>query len=176
MRTTEVQLPASDLGALLERLEPELRAIVRQFGIPREDADDILQDTALAFLTRQSEIRSPRAWLATVFKKRCLLYWRSRRRRFIEAVDTALLEEVGEQENRQQQRDLRHDLNTALSQLSGKCRRILGMRYGLECTGPEIAARIGAKPATVRQATLRCLSALTRCLASDTSKAQEEVP
>lgn len=167
MHRTEPRLPATDLGAVLEQLAGELRALARRFHIPQEDADDILQDTAVAFLSRCGEIHSPRAWIISVFRKRCLLYWRSRRRQFIEAIDCALLEEITGTEGRQEARDLRRDLRRALSTLSGRCRRVLGLRYGLECSSPEIAERIGAKAATVRQVTLRCLSALSRCLVSN---------
>jgi len=57
---------------------------------------------------------------------------------------------------------LRRSLERLVSGMPQRCRRILGLRYGLDCTHPEIASRLGiAKASTVRQATLRCLSALT---------------
>ena len=48
-----------------------------------------------------------------------------------------------------------------------RCRSILRLRYGLDCAGDEIAQRLGYKANTVRQATLRCLSALSHRLLSN---------
>lgn len=62
------------------------------------------------------------------------------------------------------QRDLRRDLRGALAGLPARCRTLLGLRYGLDRTSPEIAERLGARAASVRKATRRCLSALSRSL------------
>ncbi len=155
-----------DLGTIFAEAEGELRAVLRRFHIPEEDAEDLLQDTAVAFLTRADSVSAPRPWLIAVLRRKCLLFWRSRRRRLIDAVDGSLLEQFAEEDGNSSRSDLRRDLSNALSHLPRRCRTILGMRYGLECSGPEIAERIGSRADAVRQATLRCLSALTRRLVS----------
>jgi RNA polymerase sigma factor (sigma-70 family) len=152
------------LTDLLEELEPDLHAIAARFRLPAGEFDEVYQDTALAFLSRRGPIRSPRQWILAVFRNRCLLYWRTRRRRFIEAVDASLLAELGGCHDPRPQRDLRHDLRGALAGLPARCRALLGLRYGLEQSSPQVAARQGARAAAVRQATRRCLSALSRCL------------
>jgi len=157
--------PSDDLGDLLEEIEPEFRALVRRFRIPEADADDLVQEALLTFLVKRASVVSPRPWLIAVLRNRCLLYWRRRRRGLIQAVDAALLEELGPGVAPAQQRsDLRHDLGSALAELTPRCRRILRLRYGLDYTGPEIASKLESRVDTIRQATLRCLSALSRCL------------
>lgn len=160
--------PESDeLTSLLDSVEPELQRILVRFRIPAQDSGDLLQDAILLFLEKRPRITSPGAWLLSVLRNRCLTYWRSRRRRLLEAIDTGLLEEMaGEAPDEIGRRDLAHDLSGALSHLPGRCRTVLRLRYGLECEGPEIAKTLGYKPDTVRQVTLRCLSALSRQLLS----------
>jgi RNA polymerase sigma factor (sigma-70 family) len=159
---------ADELTAVLERLEPELRRVLVRFRIPAQDAEDLIQDTLLVFLTKHDTIASPAPWLLATLRNRCLVYWRRRRRHLIEAIDAGLLEEVaGGRPGDQNRRDLARDLSGAVSRLPNRCRSILRLRYGLECAGPEIAEQLGYRPDTIRQATLRCLSALSRQLLSN---------
>lgn len=156
-----------ELTVLLDSVEPELQRLLVRFRIPAQDSGDLLQDAIVLFLEKRNRITSPGAWLLSVLKNRCLHYWRARRRRLLEAIDTGLLEEMaGEAPDEIGRRDLAHDLSGALSSLPGRCRTVLRLRYGLECEGPEIARSLGYKPGTVRQVTLRCLSALSRQLLS----------
>lgn len=156
-----------ELTALLDSVEPELKRILVRFRIPAQDSADLLQDAILLFLEKRPRITSPGAWLLSVLRNRCLTYWRARRRRLLEAIDTGLLEEMaGEAPDEIGRRNLARDLSGALSSLPGRCRTVLRLRYGLECEAPEIARSLGYKPDTVRQVTLRCLSALSRQLLS----------
>ena len=167
MRQTRHGTDPDPLTTTLERLEPEFRETLVGFHVPAQDAEDPLQDVLLVYLVKRDEIASPRPWLLATLRNRCLKYWRSRRRRLIEAVDESLLEELaGGARGGQETRDLRRDLSSALSHLPDRCRSILRLRYGLECGGDEIAERLGYKSNTVRQATLRCLSALSSRLLS----------
>ncbi len=175
MRQSVAGRQPDDLTTVLEHLEPELRRVLLRFRIPAQDAEDLIQDTLLVFLTKRASIESPAPWLLATLRNRCLVYWRSRRRRLIEAIDAGLLEVVaGGQQGNQDRRDLARDLSGAVSQLPNRCRSILRLRYGLECGAPEIAERLGYRPDTIRQATLRCLSALSKQLLS-TGYAKEAV-
>jgi RNA polymerase sigma factor (sigma-70 family) len=157
--------PPDIVESTLAEAEPELRALLWRFRVPPDDAQDLLQDTILAFLLRRERVLSPTPWLLTTLKNRCLQYWRKRRRSLLVAVDSALLDDLGPSRAPEQERsDLRRDLSGALDRLTPRCRQILRLRYGFEYTGPEIADRLGAKAPAIRQATLRCLSALSRRL------------
>ena len=152
-----------ELPELLESLWPDLRSIRCRYRIPDDESDDLLQDTALALIVRTEPVRDARTWLLATFRNRCRLYWRSRRRAFLRSVDAGLLEELAGGETPEQDRlTLRQSLTRALSTLPERCRSILGLRYVANCTHREVASRLGIpKQATVRQAALRCLSALS---------------
>lgn len=167
MRQPTVGPEDDEMTALLSRLEPEIRRLLVRFRVPAQDAEDLLQDTLLVFLTKRPSINAPGAWVLSALKNRCLVYWRSRRRKLLEAIDDTLLEQIaGPGPDAHVRTDLAHDLSGALSHLPNRCRSVLRLRYGLDCDSSEIASRLGYQPGTVRQVTLRCLSALSRQLLS----------
>lgn len=170
--TTSRRQTLAELPALLEDLRPDFRAIRARYRIPESEGDDLLQDTALALVARARALREPRRWLLATYRNRCRLYWRARRRNLLRAVDTGLLEELaGGGAAEQERRTLRRSLSQALASVPARCRSILGLRYGLDCTHREVASTLGIrKESTVRQATLRCLSALSTVLL-DSSRA-----
>lgn len=153
---------ADGLPELLERLEPEFGRIVARFQVPPQDAEDLVQDLLVLFLTKRAEIATPEAWLAGTLRLRCILYWRKRRRRLFESLDETLLDELtGPREPRQEREDLSRDLSRAIRRLPDRCRSLLRLRYGLDCDVPEIAERLGYSPTGIRKIASRCLSALT---------------
>lgn len=151
-----------DLPQLVERLAPEFARLFTYFRVPAQDAEDLLQDTLLLYLTKRPQIVTSDAWLVGTLRYRCLLYWRKRRRRLLEAVDEALLLELaGSTPARQENDDLARDLSGAIGRLPGRCRSLLRLRYGLGCDDPEVAQRLGYSPTGIRKIAHRCLSALT---------------
>ena len=53
----------ADLAGLLRRLSPALQATLRQFRIPPEDADDVVQQVLLQYVRKRSQIRAAEPWL-----------------------------------------------------------------------------------------------------------------
>jgi len=80
------------LNILLKNSRPRLERVLRNFEIPPEDAEDILQDAQLTLLYKWDKIRSPESWLIGTVKKKCIMYWRKRRGSLCDAVDTAILD------------------------------------------------------------------------------------
>src|SRR5436305_13296845 len=80
------------LNVLLKSSRPRLERVLRNFEIPPEDAEDILQDAQLTLLYKWDKIRSPESWLLGTVKKKCITYWRKRPGSLAEAVDTAILD------------------------------------------------------------------------------------
>lgn len=155
------------LARLLESIEAQTERIFVRFRIPVTDAEDILQDSLLAYLTRREVIVNPEAWLVGTLRNRCFLYWRARRRQLWEAIDSTLLEELaGDVPGEQEQHTVRRDLTTAIDKLPKRCRSILHLRYGLDCDSSEVAERLGYRPSSIRQITNRCIAALTVQLVS----------
>ncbi len=162
MATADHSDSSQELEQIVERLKPKARSIFARYRIPPADADDLLQETFVVFLHKQDSIHSPEAWLVGTLRKRCLVYWRSRRRRLYNAVDTAILESVAQAEGpAQEDADLSADLGCAIGTLSSKCRSLLQLRYGLGCTPLETAARMGYRRSSIYKVMERCLAALT---------------
>ncbi len=153
------------LEDLLEEIQPRLRSVLASFRIPYEDAEDLLQQTILTFLIKLDGIQDPPRWLLGTLRNRCLMYWRSHRRRLYESVDAALLDAIAEpDESVQEQRDLAHDLNGILHKLSPRCRSVLRLRYGLGCDPAETAREMGYRHSSIYKILERCLAGLTRSL------------
>ncbi|MEO8277204.1 MAG: RNA polymerase sigma factor [Thermoanaerobaculia bacterium] len=152
-----------EVPQLVERLAPEFARLFSFFRIPAQDAEDLLQDALVLFITKRPQIVTPDGWLIGTLRYRCLLYWRKRRRRLIEAVDETLLMELsGGSPPEQENDDLGRDLSGAIGQLPDRCRSLIRLRYGLGCDDPEVAQRLGYSPTGIRKIAFRCLSALTR--------------
>lgn len=151
-----------ELPALLEQLHGEFSRILNRFQIPPQDAEDLVQDLLVLYLTKKNEIASPAAWLAGTLRMRCLLFWRKRRRRLMQSIDEGLLQELPVPgELRQNRDDVSRDLSSAIRQLPRRCRSLLRLRYGLDCDMPEIAEKLGYSATSVRKIASRCLSALS---------------
>ena len=157
----------SSFEALLDRLQPKLRSVLARFRIPLEDAEDLLQQSYLAYLYKQDTVRDPEAWLVGTLRNRCLMYWRGRRRRLYEAVDTAILESLAEPRRPTQEvQDLCRDVEGLISQLPDRCRSVLDLRYRLGLEPSETADRLGYQSSSIYKITGRCLAALTRLMIS----------
>lgn len=150
---------------LLKRVQPTLKQILGRYQIPPEDAEDVLQDTLLTLLYKWETVHKPEAWLIGTLRRRCIMYWRTRRSRLYEAVDEAILELIAEAEKPSQENaTLRQDLERTLATLRPRCRTILRLRYGLGLKPNEIAERMGYRQSSVRKVANRCLAALVRQL------------
>ena len=158
----------SSFETLLERLQPKLRSVLARFRIPLEDAEDLLQQSYLAYMYKQDTVRDAEAWLVGTLRNRCLMYWRTRRRRLYEAVDTAILESVAEPRRpKQDVQDLCRDVEGLISQLPDRCRSVLNLRYRIGLEPNEAAERLGYQSSSIYKITDRCLAALTRLMISN---------
>lgn len=153
------------LPALMDDMGPVTRQILARYRIPPQDAEDLLQQTWLAYLVKHREVRESPAWICGTLRKLCLLYWRQRRRSLWQTVDSAILESLASPSPPEQERsDLRSDLDSVMSKLSGTCRSVLRLRYRLGCPPQETADRLGYSASSIYKITERCLAALSRRL------------
>lgn len=148
---------------MLVELRPQIASIFRRYQVPRDDHEDLLQDTLLTLVAQADRIQNPPAWLIGTLRNQCFLYWRRRRRNLCEAIDSALLADLApptapSQENK----TLRGDLNRTIGRLPDRCRAYFRLRYSLDCDNREVARQMGYQEANVRQVGLRCLSALAQ--------------
>lgn len=169
--SSNAELPAVNPGAweslnrIMPKVQPKLERILCYYQIPPQDAEDLIQDSVLTLLYKWEKIHSAEAWLLATLKRRCLMYWRSRRSRLTDAVDTAILELFAEPEApKQEQTELSHDLNRALQCLPSRCQNLLRLRYGLGYKPAEVADKLGYRASSIRKVASRCLAALNRQL------------
>jgi RNA polymerase sigma factor (sigma-70 family) len=149
--------------ALLIRLRPEMKRILKRHAVPHEDAEDLLQDTFFNLVFKWDRIRNPEAWLLATLRNRCISYRRKRGDDLFEAVDAKILDILaGPQAPPQEQAELRHDLEIALAQLPAREREILRLRYGLGCESSEIAEQLGFESEGMRRLTSQCIVQLSR--------------
>lgn len=150
---------------VLQAERSRLVAIVLGFGIPAQDAEDLVQQALLAYLLKASQVRNPTAWLAGAVRRECLQYLRSRQRKIYDAIDSTLLEVVADGEPPCQEKDqLLRDLGHAIGKTPSRCQRVLGLRYALGYENREIAGTLGYRVSSVRKVATRCLAALCRQL------------
>ncbi len=153
------------LEQFLERTRPRLKSLFARYRIPPDDTEDILQQSLLALIYQWQNIRDPEAWLFGTLRNRCLIYWRERRRKLYDSVDTAVLDWVAKPTMPEQDgADLARDLTTVIDRLPDRCRSLLKLRYRLGYEPPEIAQRMGYSPQSIGKVTTRCLAALLRQL------------
>jgi len=163
------------LDGLLAARRSRLVAIVLKFGIPAQDAEDLVQQAFLAFLMKSDRIRDPDAWLAGAVRRECLQYLRARQRRLYDAIDGALLEVIADPQPAKQDKDqMLRDLGTAIGRTPGRCQRLLGLRYGLGFENREIAHKLGYQESSVRKVATRCLAVLCRQLLFSPARKQGE--
>ena len=162
MKLGQRSLDEEGVEHLLLSFKPRARAITASFRIPPEDGEDLLQEALLTFLHKRDEIFCPEAWLAATLKRRCLMYWRSRRRNLLRQVDASILELLaGGEEGPQQSIDARCDLDRLLCEVPEKCRSLLVARYREGLTPSETAQSLGYRRSGIYKLIERCLSALT---------------
>ncbi len=146
---------------LLEELGPRARGVFARYGIPEQDRGDLVQDSLLVFLYKQSEVREPQAWLLGTLRKKCLSYWRRRRHKLYRGVDAAILESLATQAPAQESSDFMRDLGNAVARLPARCRAVLTLRYRQGYEPAETADRLGYKRSGIYKIIERCLASLT---------------
>jgi RNA polymerase sigma-70 factor (ECF subfamily) len=158
---------------LLERFRSQADRVRLRYRIQHEDAEDLLQQTLLAFVQKRPGIDCPEAWLVGAFRRECLMFLRRRQRRLYDAVDTTLLEAcIPSDAPSQEQTQLLRDVESAIEKTPRRCRSILRMRYRLGFATGEIAEELGYRATSVRKIASRCLAALTRHVVGGASVAR----
>jgi RNA polymerase sigma factor (sigma-70 family) len=135
-----------------------------RFGIPADDAEDLLQETALELLRQRVQVRRPAGFVFSVFHVRCCRYveiQRARGRVMDRAPCPADAPSAGSATDR-----LEHQVavRQAMRTISVPCRKILRAYYveglSLQETGRAIALAYSGVWKTIN----RCLRRLRQCL------------
>jgi RNA polymerase sigma factor (sigma-70 family) len=135
-------------------------------GIPRQDAEDVLQQCFLAFVKKAPGIENVEPWLVGTLRRECLMYWRRRYRSLYDNVDRSILEQTQDvrDQGSPESEAIRHDLDKAIGKTSNRCRQVLRLRYRLGYENQEVAEKLGYEPSGMRKIVSRCIAALSQCV------------
>lgn len=148
-----------------DRQRNKLRAYARErFSIPAQDAEDLLQDTAVELLRQKLQVQNPEGFLFAVFRARCCRYVERDRKAhavFEEHADGCShvpAPEGGERIDR------RVAVREALGGISDSCRRLLRSYYAEGKSLVETAREMARAASGIGKTFNRCLRYLRRCL------------
>ena len=153
---------------LVERYTSYVYTIaLRGFGIPAEDAREVVQDCFLKLFAGLSSYRGTgpfRAWFRQIVVNCCLAHLRQRRN--VETLD----ETVSDPAQQETLERIEHGfvLREAIQSLDEPCRRVLSLFFFEERSYKEIAAALEIPEGTVASRLARCLVRL-RTAAGDLS-------
>ena len=148
--------------------QPIIAAFVRSLIPNRQDADDLLQDTAVTLLEEFASYDPDRpffAWALGVAKNKALHKRRAQARSrlvFEPAIVDTMTELIEERSSHLE--NMAHALRQCLQQVSGRQREILQLRYGDALKPREICERTRLAPATVRSMLSHIRAALHKCI------------
>lgn len=158
--------PESSLDTLeehLERVRPQIKRLLRNYDIPLQDAEDVLQDALLVAIQKWDTIRHKEAWILGAVRFKCSNYWKKLRNDRILAVEPLVLVELSPaQAPEQEQREIGLDLNSITRGVDKRHRAALWLRFGVGLDTTEVARRLGYTPSSIRKVTSRSLARLQK--------------
>jgi RNA polymerase sigma factor (sigma-70 family) len=158
------------------RQRHKLRAYARErFSIPAEDAEDLLQDTAVELLRQRLQVHNPEGFLFAVFRARCCRYIERDKKANAVFSDGEISEagEGGESGNvcsiipitdGRESIDRQVAVKEALGEISVSCRRLLKAYYAEGKSLAETAHEMARAASGIGKTFSRCLRYLRRCL------------
>lgn len=150
-----------------------LYVALRKFNIPSDDAELLVQEAVLAYLTADTEIRNPRAWLVATVCNGSRAFWR-RRVRAEHVEGTPLIEVDHLVDDAAADRIERTVLVQAvLAALRPDDRELLRLHYFEQLTAVEIAPLLGT---TARYVVKRISIALRRAREAFTRLSNSQTP
>ena len=154
------------LEGFLQRIQPQLRAMLARHSIPPRDAEALLRDVFLTLVYKRDSIASPERWLLRNLRQRCLLFWKNRKWQLFSRLDAALVLALQESMDGTSGNPVVQELETVLATLPVACQGILRQRYGLSVKKPDEmeGSSLQVQP-TIRSEDLEtCLATLSKRL------------
>jgi RNA polymerase sigma factor (sigma-70 family) len=148
-------------AGLIDRLHTRAARMLAAYGIPAQEADDLVQDALLALLSQPVEVRSVESSLAGILRHGCAAHIRQRyRERHVVQADPAALETLAAAAStRSACTDDRLDLVTLLDTLPVRQSCVLLLRF-LGFSHEEIAAACRRSAPAVRRSSMRAIAKL----------------
>jgi RNA polymerase sigma factor (sigma-70 family) len=137
-----------------------------RFGIPPEDGDDLVQETALELLRHQSHVDNASGFVFAVFRTRCCQYVeRQRRGREVFAPEEESRPADAPATLGQDRVDQNLAVRQALKEISPSCRQVLAAYYVEGQSLNETAQGMALAVSGIFKTLNRCLKRLRKCLA-----------
>ena len=133
-----------------------------RFGIDREEAEDLLQETALELLRQRTLVAKPSGFVFAVFRSRCCRYLADRRMH--REVFAGSPEENAAGPGESVPLDSRLALREAFVGISPSCRKVLLAYYVDGASLRDAAQAIALAYSGVWNTISRCLRRLRRCM------------
>jgi RNA polymerase sigma factor (sigma-70 family) len=153
--------PEEPLAALLERIRPRIRRLLRNYDIPPHDAEDLLQEAIVDVLRRWDTVYHKESWLLGTIRCKCFLYWKHQRKDRVYAVDPPFLEDLCKpQPPNQEQGEILLYMKALTEKLGKKQQAALWLRFGLGFSTQQVAKCLGYRPSSVRKLNIRSLARL----------------
>ncbi len=134
-----------------------------RFGIGNEDAQDLLQDTALGLLRQRTYVESPTGYVFAAFRVRCCRFVEAHRVRGEVFAEEAGLSETPHSAGPEKM-ERQVALRQALEEISLSCRRLLAAYYIEGRSLRETAEAMTLAYSGVSRTINRCLRRLRECL------------
>ncbi len=158
---------ASDCDQWREELR-WLRALALRLVADPEQADDLVQETALLSQSRWPRLdREERGWRAGVLRRLITNRWRSQSRRRRRESATATERRVPTPEELAEQLEVHRKLTAVIDSLPEPYRTTVLLRYFHDIPATEIARELGESEGTVRSRLRRALELLRRGMDRD---------
>jgi RNA polymerase sigma factor (sigma-70 family) len=135
-----------------------------RFGIGKEDAEDLLQDTFVELLRQRIYVRNPEAFLFAVFRRRCQGYAAARRASREVFSESTAAPDVTQHPHGPETLDHQVALRQALGGISSACRRLLCAFYIEGRSLREAADTLAVTEWGVSKTINRCLRRLRACM------------
>lgn len=165
-RADQAPIPGTEsepIERFLERIRPRIKRVLRTYGIPPEDAEDVLQEALLDAVRKWDTIQHMETWLLGTLTYKCSNYWRRHRGGRVQTVDTPELEELAPPQPPAQEREaVLLDLHSLMRGLGKKHQEALWLRFGLGLSTEEVARRLGYCSSSIRKLTARSMARLHR--------------
>lgn len=170
------QQDAAALKRLYECTSSKLYGLALRIVSRREWAEDVLQETYLAFwrlaVDYRASLSPPMAWMGLVLRSRALDYLRRRaaeREQLMDELDAPLAERLAGESpspmDTAQAGEQAWALHQCLRQLEARQREVLSLAYLRELSHGELAARLRLPLGTVKTWIRRGLEQLRACMA-----------
>jgi RNA polymerase sigma factor (sigma-70 family) len=135
-----------------------------RFGIGQQDSEDLLQDTALELLRQRHYVHSPQGYLFTVFRMRCVRFFRDRKASGVTVEIKETMLDPASHPAELEKSDKSLAIRQALCRISSVCRKLLASHYIEGKSLQETAADLARASSGVGNTISRCLKSLRACL------------